>query len=170
MGCDSIVVGHRNLSWQKFGRLFVKEFAYSKNNRGYWVCECECGNFKTVCDSELLRGNVKSCGCYRKDRLTVHGHNRLDSGPSPTHNSWRGMRERCDDPNNINYPRYGALGVTVFPQWALFENFLSDMGERPAGKTLDRINPFGNYEPSNCRWTTYKEQSANKRANYDPCA
>lgn len=76
------------------------------------------------------------------------------------------MKDRCTNPNNLNYKYYGALGVTVCDRWSQFENFVADMGPRPLKKSLDRINPFGNYEPGNCRWATAKEQANNKRKNY----
>jgi hypothetical protein len=78
-------------------------------------------------------------------------------------NSWRGMKDRCVDPRAVSYRYYGARGITVCERWMVFGNFLADMGERPAGRTLDRINPAGNYEPGNCRWATRAEQDANRR-------
>lgn len=80
---------------------------------------------------------------------------------TPTHNSWRDMLARVRYPNNPSYYRYGARGISVCERWFTFENFHADMGDRPAGCTLDRIDPDGNYEPSNCRWATPKEQRAN---------
>ena len=78
------------------------------------------------------------------------------------------MRNRCLNPNNVKYMSYGAVGVTVCDRWKdSFENFVADMGNRPEGKTLDRENPFGNYEPGNCQWSTAKEQRANRKTNYN---
>lgn len=76
--------------------------------------------------------------------------------------SWNGMRERCHNPKSVSYPNYGAKGITVCKQWKTFENFYADMGERPEGYSIDRIDSKGNYEPGNCRWATDAEQNANK--------
>lgn len=82
---------------------------------------------------------------------------------TPAYNSWRRMRNRCNWPKDTNYQWYGGRGVIVCKRWDSFTNFLQDMGERPAGMTLDRINPEGNYEPGNCRWATASVQAQNKR-------
>lgn len=74
------------------------------------------------------------------------------------------MLVRCEKPGSASWEWYGAIGVTVCDEWHIFENFLTDMGERPAGKTLDRIDPYGDYEPVNCRWATPKEQRRNQRS------
>jgi hypothetical protein len=81
---------------------------------------------------------------------------------TPTYVSWASIAPRCGNPNHPAYPRYGGRGITVCERWASFENFLADMGERPAGLSLDRIDNNGNYEPGNCRWATPKEQSSNR--------
>ena len=80
-----------------------------------------------------------------------------------TYYSWRGMVQRCTNPARRDYPRYGGRGITVCERWLDFRDFLADMGERPEGRTLDRIDNEGNYEPSNCRWATPEEQMANTR-------
>ena len=86
---------------------------------------------------------------YNKEKATTHNHSKRKG--SQTYHSWRSMRERCTNPNRDNYMNYGGLGVTICPHWDKFENFLEDMGEKPEGTSLDRINPYGNYEPENCR-------------------
>jgi hypothetical protein len=94
---------------------------------------------------------------------TRHGHRGSGNLKSPTYQSWSAMRTRCTNEKSNDWKLYGGAGVEVCERWWFFENFLEDMGERPRGKTLDRINPNGNYEPGNCRWATPKEQTQNRR-------
>ncbi len=96
----------------------------------------------------------------KRDVVVTHGLTR-----SPEYNSWTGMRNRCRKPSDVAYKYYGARGVSVCARWESFENFLADMGERPKGMSLDRINSLGNYEPSNCRWATTKQQHENRVLN-----
>jgi len=98
----------------------------------------------------------------RAEALTRHGMYR-----TPTYRSWDGMKQRCLNPKATGYARYGGAGVTVCDRWLSFENFLADMGARPEGTTLDRINPTLGYEPGNCRWATRSEQNRN-RPNFNP--
>jgi len=94
----------------------------------------------------------------------VPNHKAYGLSRSPTYTSWRAMIGRCHNPNHTNFKKYGQRGIVVDPRWRSFSNFLADMGSRPPGHTLDRINSDGNYEPGNCRWATATEQAKARRA------
>jgi hypothetical protein len=96
--------------------------------------------------------------------MMKHGHKRRGR-VSSTYSSWQNMVQRCTDPRAEEYPRYGGAGVTVHARWQTFEGFLADMGERPPGTSLDRVDGTRGYEPGNCRWATPTEQSRNRRSN-----
>lgn len=138
------------------GRLTAIKVSHQFDKSYWWLCICDCGNEIKVHGNRFRSGKTKSCGCI------VNIQN--GQSTSITYNSWNAMKQRCYNKNAINYDRYGGQGTSVCDKWLeSFSNFLHDMGERPKGKTLDRIDPFGNYELSNCRWTTPKDQCANKR-------
>ena len=156
-----------DMAGQRFGRLTVLGYVgKTKDRKSLWRCVCDCGRETVTMGRHMRSGHSNSCGCYAKDRVretkTVHGH-KPKAGKSPTYATWLCMVQRCTRENWHAYHRYGGRGVTVCERWASsFENFLADMGERPDGMTLDRINVDGHYEPGNCRWATAQEQARNK--------
>ncbi len=140
-----------------FGRLTVvsESMDHKKYGRRYWNCVCECGIYKVVSGASLMRGSSTSCGsCAHK----THGMSK-----TPTYVSWKSMIERCTSPRSRDYPRYGAVGVSVAPEWRKFDRFLADMGVRPDGTTLDRMDGSKGYEPGNCRWASPEEQGFNRK-------
>lgn len=158
---------------QSFGRWSTIGFyGFNARGRSLWLCECKCGNWRVVREDLLTRGLSNSCGCLAKEisskRQLKHGKciNNKHNGNS-TYVSWKGMKQRCHNKKSEHYHLYGALGVKVCDRWMhSFENFLEDMGERPEGMTLDRINPYGNYEPGNCRWADVITQNNNQRRHH----
>lgn len=152
-------------SGKKFGRLIIISPSISdKHGHTKWNCICECGNTIIVRTLLLTGGTTKSCGCYRKEIVSnmFATHRKISSR---AYRSWGSMKARCFNKFDKWYCRYGGRGITVCKRWMKFENFYLDMGERPLGKSLDRINNNGNYEPANCRWATKTEQMGNKSNN-----
>lgn len=154
-----------------FGRLTVIGDAPNRGRIGkHWLCRCECGQLAEVGGGPLRSKSTLSCGCLRNDNRRkawavsrTHGHC-VDDKQSKTYFSWRAMLQRCCNPKHKEFHRYGAQGIAPCKAWRdSFAAFLNDMGECPRGKTLDRIdNRFG-YFLANCRWSTPKQQAANRR-------
>lgn len=141
----------------RYGLLTVIERVPGGARRMY-RCRCDCGGEKSAAGSALTRGRVQSCGCLLPAK---HGH--TTGGWSPTYNTWVSMLQRCTNPRATYYRYYGGRGIAVCDRWRSFASFLADMGERPAGKSIDRIDTNGDYEPGNCRWATASEQRRNQR-------
>lgn len=157
---------------QRFGRLRIvlegkaKLYPQFKVKQRHYLCQCDCGNWVRVAMRSLLNGDSKSCGCLRIEttikRATKHNHKR-GRVYSSIYNSWTHMLSRCRNPKEKQYKDYGGRGIRVCNRWHDFQNFLADMGEKPKGKSLDRIDVDGNYEPQNCRWADAKTQRRNQR-------
>lgn len=168
-----------DLAGQRFGRLVVlKEGPVSVAPSGArsvrWVCLCDCGTETLVHGHHLRKyGDNQSCGCLARElsavrmkaQSTTHGMYK-----STTYKVWQDMRTRCKNPSHASYEHYGAKGIKVCLRWEKFENFLTDMGERPEGMSLDREDNCGDYEPGNCKWATRAEQARNRSNNVNVTA
>jgi hypothetical protein len=154
----------QNLIGMKFGFLTVKDQVKKENRKGlFWLCSCDCGNITTpISTNSLIKLKTRSCGCYKIKRIKeANSTHKLTK--TRTYVSWRSMWARCTDSKRKDYEYYKTK--TPIDRWKYFENFLQDMGERPANKSLDRIDNSKGYSKDNCRWSTSKEQQANRNTN-----
>lgn len=152
-----------DLTGQRFGRLTVQHRSPAKG-QARWLCQCDCGTEKVVPSDRLRLGETRSCGCLHrevtKQNLTTHGLSK-----TPTYQIWAGMKKRCYKKTYKDYKDYGGRGISVCAEWIdSFENFLRDMGERPAGMSIERKDTNGNYEPGNCIWADAVTQNRNRRS------
>jgi hypothetical protein len=154
----------KNLLGERFGYLTVTKYTSERlHGSVVWECTCDCGTFIKATRNNLKALDVKSCGCKSLEMMSPETHGMTDT---PTYNTWISMKARCLKPDYSEYHLYGGRGITVCTRWVnSFEDFLEDMGERPKGMTLDRINPDGNYEKLNCHWADASYQSFNQRVS-----
>lgn len=150
-----------DLTGKRYGRYLVIKDA--GGDPAKWLCKCDCGKEKIVWGKSLKNGDVVSCGCYARETTKT----RIKHGArnTPEYYIWTSMKQRCLNPKSKPYADYGGRGITVCDRWLVFENFISDMGSRPEGKSLDRIDNNAGYSPENCRWADQTTQKRNTRAN-----
>lgn len=159
----------KDMTGKKIGRWTVIKLDTEHPNKhdSRWICQCECGTVKSILGHQLRNGNTHSCGCLQRELLSERQATHRETG-NRIYRIWQNMKDRCLNQKCKDYGNYGARGITVcnewessyisFRDWALSNGYKDNL-------TLDRINNNGNYEPSNCRWATVKEQSRNTRVN-----
>lgn len=153
----------RDITNQRFGRLVaIRPEGLDANRNVRWLCQCDCGNSHITTTTRLLKGDTHTCGC--RNAFYRHGHAaRVGGKRHPLYAIWVDMRGRCNNPNHHAYQNYGGRGIKVSKRWNDFTVFVADVGPRPPGLWLDRINNDGNYTPRNIRWATPKTQMNNRR-------
>jgi hypothetical protein len=163
------LIGKRFGRWTVLGRANHND----AHNKPLWLCRCECDEVRLVTGGNLRWGTSQSCGCLKSERSRAnhfkHGHcDRRHGKVTRIYQCWQNMKQRCNNPNVPNFKDYGGRGISYCEQWEPFLPFYADtlgsVGDVPEGKSLDRVNNDGNYQPDNWQWATRAEQNRNKRS------
>lgn len=156
-----------NLVGQTFGFLVVLDAPTTKAGAATkWLCQCHCGVQKYVAGKALKTRETVSCGCYRKQVVSLpKSHGGASGKTARWYRVWHGIKDRCLNPNSNSWVRYGGRGITVCDRWLQAKNFYEDMGDPPENRTLERRNNDLGYNKKNCYWATHKEQANNRRSN-----
>lgn len=167
------MVAALDITGDRYGRLVAICRVPKTGKATRWRFRCDCGAEVETAIDRVRSGVSRSCGCLRAEQTAArsrkHGHSiNLTRGGSQsrTLKAWQHAKQRCFNPRDAKFPNYGGRGISMCERWrADFREFLADMGECPPGRTLDRINVHGNYEPGNCRWATSHEQARTRTDN-----
>ena len=159
------MAAYLSLVGKKFNRLLILGLRRIES-KSYFLCHCDCGREGLKNASNVIAGKTKSCGCLRVEfGKSNRAHGGREGGKSsPEYEAWSGAKDRCYNKKDRVFKHYGGRGISVCDRWLhSYQNFLADMGRRPNGTSLDRIDVNGNYEPGNCRWATKAQQARNTR-------